>query len=123
MLMLLIGILMMVVPMVYDKTTELINSMISGLNWLYQQYVEINENVPNILVAGIFQQITTLLNDTKSWLPNFSAILPQLISKVLSFLTNAVFAFIISVYVLFDFEKIRKTIFSLARTIDKELPN
>ena len=75
-----------------------------------------------LLVAGIFQQITTLLNDTKSWLPNFSTLLPQLISKVLSFLTNAVFAFIISVYVLFDFEKIRKTIFSLARTIDKELP-
>ena len=122
MLTLLIGILMMVVPMVYDKTTELINSMISGLNWLYQQYVEMNENAPNILVAGIFQQITTLLNDTKSWLPNFSTLLPQLISKVLSFLTNAVFAFIISVYVLFDFEKIRKTIFSLARTIDKELP-
>lgn len=122
MLIILIGILMNVGPLIYDKTTELINSMISGINWLYQQYIEMNENAPNILVSGIFQQITTLLNDTKSWMPNFSVLLPQLISSMLSLMTNAVFTFIISVYILFDYDKIRNSIYGLARHVDKELP-
>lgn len=122
MLLVVISILMMILPMVYDKTNELINSMISGVNWLYQQYIIMNENSPSLVVTGIVQQITSLLNDTKSWMPNFSVLLPQLISSFLAFLTNAVFTFIISIYILLDYDKIKNAIFNLVKQVDSQLP-
>ena len=119
---LLIGIFMLVVPLIYDKTVELINSMISGVSWLYDQYMEMNEYSPNILVTQIVQQIISTLNDTKSWMPNLPVLLPAVIASILGFLTDAIFAIVISIYVLFDYDRIHDSIFRIAKAFHSELP-
>ncbi len=118
----LLAVVMMIVPLVYEKTMELINAMILGINRLYDHYTQMNEDVPNFLITGAVEQLTQALNDTKSWLPDFYEMLPQLVSRLLSWISSAVFSLIISVYLLFDYERIRDWILALAWRADRELP-
>lgn len=108
-------------PMVYTRTASFINSLIQAVDKLFEIYKENSTSNTNVLIQTVYQQFNVLLNESKNWLPNLSVVIPQIFSGFIGFLTNALFAVIISIYFLLDYEKITKYIDRLSEKINPDL--
>lgn len=109
-------------PMIYTQMVSFINSLIQAVNKLFEIYKENSMNNTNTLVQEVFKQFNVLLNESKNWLPNLSAILPQIFNSFIGFLTNALFAVIISIYFLLEYEQITSYINRLSEKFNPDLP-
>ena len=103
------------VPMLLDKATGFINNLINGVNWLYAKYAQMAENDVPEWIHAIVQQAVSALTSFQGLLPDFPGSLPNVISNILSSVTNVIFTVIISLYMCFQWDKIRFTIIRVTR--------
>lgn len=115
-------LLMTLVPLLYDRIIGFINSLIGGISWLSNWYMEVSGNDPSPIINSITNEALSYLNDSKLWIPNITILLPQIVNNIMRIITNAVFSVIIAIYVLFDYDKIKRQIYHIAHFINDELP-
>lgn len=108
-------------PLIYQDSINFINAIGDAINKIYIWYSEFSEN-PSEMLQLFSSQVVALINDYKSWFPNLTTMLPQLITNLFSFLTNAALAVIVAIYVLFDYERIRDSILKIAKGVHPDLP-
>ena len=121
-ILLFVWIIISLFPLIYNDAISFINSISESVGKLYTWYLESSEE-PSQLVGIITDTFITFLNDYKSWFPNLTVLLPQIINTIIDFFTNAVLAIIIAIYVLFDYRKIAQSVLSVAQMIHKDLPD
>ncbi len=113
-------LIMSIVPMVFNRLGDFINSIIAGVNWLSIRYTEYSSNNPNnTWVLALVQQATKSLKDLSSLIPEISNMLPTLLNNAIGSLTNGLFAIIISIFMSIGWEKIRFQILLLSRRVSK----
>lgn len=109
-LVVMIAILVLVMPMLYDKLNEFMISMIDGVVWISDKIKTIGNVKDFSLVNTITNNIVTLLESYDDWVPQLVSSLPGLMNSVFGIVTNGVFSVIIAIYMLFDFDRIKKGI-------------
>lgn len=102
-------------PMIVNQVTSLINSVISGVNWLYDILNKYTDSSSPGWVEDLVKQSITALSDLKDMIPTVSTSLPDVVSNLVSGFTTFIFSIIISIYVCFGWDKIRFNIYRLAR--------
>lgn len=115
-------ILLNLIPSIYSRLYGFINSLITGVNWLYDFYLNSIDNPPNIILDSFIQELIVILNDTKTWLPNITIMIPQIFSYLVKFITNSIFAIVIGIYMSLTWEKIAGVIEDIASKISEKLP-
>jgi len=108
-------------PLIYNDAINFINSISDSIGKLYNWYLESNDN-PSQLIEAMTNTFISFINDYKSWFPNLTVLLPQIINTIITFITNAGLAVIVAIYVLFDYHKIAQSILSISRMIHIDLP-
>lgn len=109
-------------PTIYNRVVSFINSIGQGVNSLFDIYKNLSESDPSPLLQAMLQQFNLLMNESKTWLPNFSTLIPQVFNGFIGFLTNMILTVIISFYFLFDYEKITSYIDYLSEGLNPDLP-
>lgn len=112
-LLLIIGIivlLVMLMPLLYDKLNEFMTSMIDGVFWISKKIKDIGNFENFSLIDSITNNIVGLLKKYDDWIPQIVSTLPNIMSILLDTLTNVLFSVIIAIYMLFDFERIRHNV-------------
>ena len=111
-------LIMSIVPMVFNRLGDFINSIIGGVNWLSGRYAEYSSNNPNnTWVLSLVQQATKSLKDLSSLVPEVSNMIPSLLNNAIGSITKGLFALIISIFMCIGWERIRFQILLLSRRI------
>lgn len=113
----LIILLVMLMPVLYTKINEFIVSMIDGVKWISDKIKVVGKLNDFSLVNSITDNIVKLLESYDDWMPGLVSSLPGLMNIILNVLTNILFSIIIAIYMLFDFNRIKKVIHKIFRTI------
>ena len=108
------------VPMLLIRLTGFINSIINGLTWLYQHYEALSDNAVPAWMNTIVQQAISALSNFQGLIPDISGTIPNMISNFLTTITNSIFTVIISLYMCFQWDKIRFWIVRLSRRHSRE---
>ncbi|MEF2781587.1 AI-2E family transporter [Erysipelotrichaceae bacterium HCN-30851] len=109
-LVVMIAILVLVMPMLYEKLNEFMVSMIDGVVWISNKIKTLGNMNDFSLVNSITNNIVALLESYDDWFPQIVSSLPGLMNSVIGVVTNALFSVIIAIYMLFDFERIKQGI-------------
>ena len=121
-LLLIFWLIFTLVPLVYSRLSNFINSIISGVNWLYATYANAAVNgVPDWLQSFVKEAVTAL-NDSKTWIPNVSKSVPAFFTSVLTNVTVSIITVVISIYMSYDWETIRDGIYRLGNRFSKDSP-
>ena len=104
----LIVMLVMLMPVLYDKINELMTSMIDGVVWISNKIKTLGNMKDFSLVNSITNNIVNILQSYDDWVPQLVSSLPGLMNTVLNVVTNVLFSIIIAIYMLFDFERIKR---------------
>ncbi len=98
------------VPLLLDRAGGFINSMISGVSWLYSHYASMTESNTPDWIKDFADKLIQALSSFRNVIPNsISTSLPVFVTDTLSHITTFVFSTIISVYLCIDWEKLRAT--------------
>ena len=103
------------VPMLLTRATGFITNIINGVNWLYGKYESMAENGVPEWIHTIVQQAVSALSSFQGIIPNLPANLPNVITNVLSSVTNVIFTVMISLYMCFQWDRIRFWIIRIRR--------
>ncbi|MDR1795311.1 MAG: AI-2E family transporter [Erysipelotrichaceae bacterium] len=114
-------VLISLLPLVYNDAINFINTLRDSVLQLYDWYLEMSQE-PSEIVKLLSDQVVNYLNDYKSWFPNLTVIVPQIINSFINFFTNAILSIIVAIYVLFDFDNIAATTYKIAGRISGKLP-
>ena len=106
-------ILSSLVPTLADRSASFINSIISGVRWISSQMEAMYENGVPDFISRITNAAVEMLSDVKGIIPN----LPGLLTQTLSIITISLFSVIISIFMMFSWEKIKNTIFRISMKI------
>lgn len=109
-------------PTIYSRIVSFINSIGQGVNSLFDIYRNVSENNPSPILQAMLQQFNLLMSESKTWLPNFSTLIPQIFNGFIGFLTNTILTVMVSFYFLFDYEKITSYIDYVSEGINPDLP-
>ena len=114
-------LLIVLIPMIYDKCLELISSLNNSIVWATERFNEFEADSPitEMLVTnvlGMLSQVQGVL------LPDLTKLLPTLANQVISGLTSILLIFIISVYMMIDYESIKNGIMRVSSFVYKTLP-
>ena len=104
----LIVMLVMLMPVLYDKINEFMTSMIDGVVWISNKIKTLGNMKDFSLVNSITNNIVNILQSYDDWVPQLVSSLPGLMNTVLNVVTNVLFSIIIAIYMLFDFERIKR---------------
>jgi len=110
------------VPTFYNDIFGFIGSLVDSVTKFYDWYLRVSVN-PSPIVAGFTQSIVKFLNDYTLWIPNVSAMVPQLVGNLAAFIVNFLFSFIVAIYVMFDYENITKSLLKVAKSFADGLPD
>lgn len=105
-----IVLLVMLMPVLYDKINEFMTSMIDGVFWISKKIKALGTFENFSLIDSITSNIVSLLKKYDDWIPQIVSTLPNIMSIALDVVTNILFSIIIAIYMLFDFERIRHNI-------------
>ena len=103
----LIVMLVMLMPVLYDKINEFMTSMIDGVVWISNKIKTLGNMKDFSLVNSITNNIVNMLQSYDDWVPQLVSSLPGLMNTVLNMVTNILFSIIIAIYMLFDFDRIK----------------
>lgn len=113
----LVILLVMLMPVLYGKINEFITSMIDGVKWISDKIKEVGNMNDFSLVNSITDNIVKLLESYDDWMPGLVSSLPGLMNTILNTFTNILFSIIIAIYMLFDFDRIKRNIRKVFHTI------
>lgn len=119
-LVLLIAIIVLILPILYDKINEFIISMINGVIWISDKIKTVGNLNDFSLVNTITDYIVSLLESYGDWIPQLMSSLPGIMNSVINVITNALFSIIIAIYMLFDFDRIKRSIKKVVRLFFKD---
>lgn len=105
------------IPLVLSRSVNLLNSMIGGLNWIYERIAMASAQGAPEWFSSFVDSIITALRDAKTVLPALSDAIPVLLQSAVTFITNSIFALIVSVFMGFQWENICKSIVSLTSKV------
>ncbi|MEG0177334.1 AI-2E family transporter [Anaerorhabdus sp.] len=108
-------------PTIYTRIVAFINSISQGVNSLFEIYKSLSENAPSPIVQAMVLQFNQMMNGSKTLLPNFSVLIPQIFNGFISFLTNTLLTIIVSFYFLIDYEKVTSYIDYISEAINADL--
>lgn len=108
-------ILASILPMILSRASDFINSIISGVTWLYDRLSSLATDGTPGWIEDIVKESISALSSLKDMIPDVSTSLPDFVTNIISGFTTFIFSTIISIYVCFGWDKIRFTIFRLAR--------
>lgn len=116
----LVVLLVMLMPILYDKVNEFMTSMIDGVVWISNKIKVIGKIKDFSLVNSMTDNIIKLLQSYDDWMPGLVSSLPGLMNTLLNIVTNILFSIIIAIYMLFDFDRIKRGIRKCFRIFFKE---
>ena len=96
-----------VVPMLYDKITNLFTSLASSVQWIFEAIKDNAQFKDFSLVDTLSQQLTSFLMGYERWLPQVVSTIPSWMSYIMDYFTNMIFTLIIAIYMMSDFDKIQ----------------
>lgn len=99
---------LILLPLLYDKLSGFIGNLTVGVEWISQKIVEFGEFESFSLVNKITETIIEFLNSYDSWLPTIISSIPGFMNTILGVVTNTLFTIIITIYMLFDFDRIKR---------------
>lgn len=111
---------LVLMPMLYDKIANFISNLIIGVEWISEKIIEYGEFENFSLIDSFTQTITDFLLTYQEWLPSFVSSLPGFMSSFLDVLTNILLTIIITIYMLFDFDRIKGGIYSICVILYKD---
>ncbi|MCR4951709.1 MAG: AI-2E family transporter [Solobacterium sp.] len=111
-----VWILSSLVPMLIDRSGSFINSIIEGVNWLTKTLANLSEDGLPDWISRFMNNAVDILSDLKGLIPN----LPVLLTQTLSALTTALISVILSVFMLFSWDKIRHNVIRVSRRISRK---
>ncbi|MFV0479118.1 MAG: AI-2E family transporter [Anaerorhabdus sp.] len=114
------AIVFAIAPILYERTGQLINSFLNSANYLISIYEGALKTEPSVWASAIIEQIEGALGEVRTIVPTLSAMVPEIISNVLNFLTNAIFTIIISIYMLIDYQRVTGFIDRIASDINPD---
>lgn len=113
-------ILSSIIPLLLSRMSDFINSIISGVNWLYDKYNTLADNsTQSVWVKEIVVNATDSLRDLGSLVPELSNSIPEILNSAIGTITNGIFALIISIFMCIGWDKIRYEIIRLSRRISR----
>lgn len=120
-LLFLFWIVVTLVPMITARSSDLINSLIGGINWIYETLNNMSGYGMPPWITGSITEAVNALSGFQSFLPNLSASVPHMVTSAISTLTTSVFAVIISIFMCFEWEKIRFTVLRLCHRVSRKM--
>lgn len=109
------------VPLFFSRFGSFVNSVVSGIQWLYDAYAKSSVNgTPNWL-QQLFSAAVSSLNDLKNNIaPVLSTNITHALNQTLSIVTKALFTLIVSIYICTEWEKLTEEIVALASHFNSE---
>lgn len=108
---LVIMLFLVLLPMIYDKIVSFLGSLVEGVRWIsanLNNMIDPKEKIT--LIDNVTSTIVKSLQSYDSWLPGIMSSLPGFMNSFLNVLTTTLFSIIIAIYMLFDFDKIKRGI-------------
>lgn len=99
-----------VLPILYDKIAGFVGNLIGGVEWISAKIVTIGEIENFDIVDSVTKTITTYLSQYERWIPKIIQSIPSFMNSFLNVLTSTLFTIIITIYMLFDFQRIKNQI-------------
>lgn len=107
---LIVILVVMLFPTLYSKVNSFITSVIDGVQWITNKIKGLG-NIKDFSVVNTVQDnIIKLLETYDDWLPQVLSSLPNIMTTLLDYVTNILFTIIIAIYMMFDFDKIKRQI-------------
>ena len=114
-------LLIFLIPMIYDKCLELISSLNTSIIWATARFNEFEADSP--ITQMLVSSVVDMLNNVQGvLLPDLTKFLPTFANQVISGLTSILMIFIISVYMMIDYENIKNGILKASSYVYKSLP-
>ncbi len=117
-----VALIFAITPMLVDRGNQLINSLLSSMNYVLSLAETAIEDTPSNWILALVDQFQLLLRDTGKWIPSISSKVPVILSALLSFTTVAIFTIIISIYFLFDYKKVTSFVDTLMEGVHPDIP-
>jgi predicted PurR-regulated permease PerM len=95
------------IPLLLNRMSSLINSVIGGVNWLYGTFTELSENGAPQWLGDLVNQAVESLSDVKNLIPAASESIPDLVNSALSYVVTMIFTIVVSIFMCSGWEKIR----------------
>ncbi len=109
-------------PILFDKISSFISSLVTGVQWISSKLAESETLKDMTFLDTILSNITKELQSFDKWLPSVVTTLPTFMNTFLNILTNTLFSVIIAIYMLFDFDKIKKGIVKFTQLFFEKSP-
>lgn len=104
------ALLFLLMPTLYEKINEFLSSLIDGVQWISSK-IKIMANLKDFsLVNSLTDNIINLIEKYDDWMPGLVSTLPTFMSTLMNIITNILFTIIIAIYMLFDFNRIKRGI-------------
>lgn len=101
----------MIVPTLYERIISFMDSMIMGVEWIFTQLTTLAENnSAQSIFSTIEKTLVGLLNESQKLIPDVASSIPNILKSFMNGFTTAVVSFVISIYFLFDFQKVKTTL-------------
>ncbi len=109
-------------PLLYDKISSFISSLVNGIQWIGIKLSENDALKDMAFLNTILSNIVNGLQSFDKWVPSVVTTLPTFMSTFLNVLTNTLFSIIVAIYMLFDFDKIKKGIVKFSQLFFENSP-
>ena len=106
-------------PMVLNRTSSLIESMINGINWVTTHVESLTSGDMPPWIIGLVDAGVAALSDFRSLIPNLTGSLPEFVNATISTMTMIVFSTVISILMSFGWDKIRYYVVYLSLRIGR----
>jgi predicted PurR-regulated permease PerM len=106
-------------PIVLNRTSSLIESMINGINWVTVHIQTLTSGDMPPWIVGLVDAGVSALSDFRSLIPNLTGSLPDFVNATISTLTMIIFSIVISIFMSFGWEKIRYYIVYLSLRVGR----
>lgn len=110
----------LILPSMYDDLVQFSSTIIEGLQQVYDYYKSGNA-VDTPLLDSLFKQVMDMMDSLIGSVANLPALASNIISKMFSAVTTAMFSVVIGIYFIFDYEKVSKGILDISEWISPKL--
>lgn len=94
------------VPVLFNRLSDFLNSMIGGVNWIYD-FLSEHTGANYAWMNNFFSTSIETLTDMQALLPGFSAAIPDLLTSFIGTFVTVILSIVISIFMCFEWEKIR----------------
>lgn len=100
-----------VIPTLYERIISFMDSMIDGVEWIFAQLTTLAEdNSAQSIFATIEKTLVGILNESQKLIPDVASSIPSILKSFMDGFTTAVVSMVISIYFLYDFQKVKTKI-------------